>query len=150
MKISYLNTLAVCFVLIIIGCRGDENSNPPSNTFIHGENSYILSKGFIEDFGENVGEDSRSYDINLVSEGFEVNQFDQYAELVGTEEILYLDVNSSSIAEFVPGYFECISGNRPPNSIVGGFLGNDCQSDTGRCGNFIDVVAGTIDVTHKS
>lgn len=142
--------LAVCFVLIFIGCKDDENSNPPHNTFIHGENSYILPKGFIEDFGENSGEGSRSYDINLLSEGFEVNQYDQYAELAGTGEILYLDLNSNSIVEFVPGHFQWVNEDRPPNSIVGGYLGINCQADNKRCRSFYSIVAGTIDVTFKS
>jgi hypothetical protein len=73
-----------------------------ANEVTYDGSTYALSKGFLEDYGDN-GNGSYDFDVTLVSSG--INYDSTNAEFTGSGQVLYLDLNSDSMAGLSNGTY---------------------------------------------
>ena len=138
--------LLIAVGMIFISCNKDDEGELPTNGFTYDGTTYALAGGFIEDFSENFGLNSRDYDIYLVSSGISYSQTNE--EFTGSGEIIYLDLNVNSTSQFVPGTFTW-STTRLPNTIVDGGIGIACNVVSGSCSFEDDANGGTVTVSQN-
>ncbi len=142
----YKNNFFCLFLLLTVvavfsSCgKDDDDSSNSSNSFTHDGSSYILSKGFIEDYGAN-GNGSFDFDVFLTDNNISLLG----GSLSGVGDILYLDLNSGSEDGLQSGIYNW-SSTRDPFTIVGGSsLYTDFNASTFE-GTTVLISGGTVEV----
>ncbi|MEO0787461.1 MAG: hypothetical protein AAFY36_02300 [Bacteroidota bacterium] len=137
---KYFFALLAIAIVPFTGCGNDDDSDGSTqNQFTFNGTSYNIANGFLEEFGSN-GNGSFDWDVYLVSSGISVSG----ADLTGTGDLVYLDLNTDSSEGLVEGTYN-FSNDRDNLTIVDGTVGVDFDLSGGG-GTFAAVTGGTVTV----
>lgn len=135
--------LALLLLLIsFIAFNSCEKDSKPKNHFKYDGKTYLLDKGFIEEWGSN-GNGSYDFDVYLASSSINYSAVDE--EFSGVGHAVYLDLNTSSEYGLVNGTYT-YSSERNVFTFVDSGVAIDADFDN-ETGTFLDMVGGTIDIT---
>ncbi len=139
MKIRYLYIFAfITAVILISSCNKDKVEI--KKEFTYENQTYVLDKGYIEDFGKNDNE-SYDFDVFLFSEGIVVKEM----EPTGKGHAIYFDLNSPISTGLAKGKYTYNSERDAFNyTNAGAILNADISSETGE---EIDVMSGDINIS---
>ncbi len=140
-KFTFLAFLGVLSLSILLPSCNKDDDNSISNEFLLNGNNYALSKGFIEDFGDNG---NGSYDFDVVLTSSSINYSDATGDYSGTGDLIYLDLNSSSETGLVSGTYN-YSSNRSALTFVDAQVATDFNALT-LTGDTFEVVGGTVEI----
>ncbi len=137
-KLLYLFTLLV----FLASCGDDDDGGEPTggNFTVEGE-TYPITEGYLEDYGENTGLDSHDWDVYLVTSGITVGGFVPS----GSGNFIYLDLNTTSSDGLVAGTYT-YSDERDPFTLVDAIVGADLDFDSGG-GDAYEIDGGTVTVS---
>lgn len=119
-------------------CKKDDAS--PSNQFTLNGESFDLSQGFIEEYGDN-GNDSYDFDVTLLSSGINYSESQSFS---GSGNILYLDLNTSSEDGLVSGKYN-YANDRDVFTLVDAIIATDYDV-INETGNEFEVIGGSVDL----
>lgn len=123
--------------IFFIACNKDDDDNGTKNSVSFDGETYELSTGFIEEYGQN-DDNSADFDIIFASSGIVYDEKED--EYTGTGEAIYLDLNSPSLTELAAGtytydglYYSDPDATRQPNTFVdaGLFIGFNIETENG-------------------
>ena len=146
MKLNYLTIISLMLsVFILNSCEKDSvsrTSSGSSNYFSYDGQRYNLDNGYIEDYGDNEN-GSYDFDVFLVSDSIQYSIDDGFN---GVGELLYLDLNTSSINGLVSGTYN-FSSDRDTFTLVDGLIGikMDISLDEGE--ELAEIIAGEVIVS---
>ncbi len=132
-------------VTLVLSCSKEEEPTIRMD-FTYDGNTYALAKTFIEDWGVNGDNQSRDYDLLVTSSSITYNS--NSSSYSGIGDVVYLDLNSASTTEFIPGNFVW-SSTRGPNTIVDGAVGIGINTESFTGGTVEEFTAGTVTVTKE-
>lgn len=124
----------------VVGFSGARCENN-YNSFTTGDNTYLITQGFIEEMGSN-GNGSFNFDVFLVSP----SGIESYGLLFGTADVVSLDLTSNSENGLVDGtYIYDKTGERELFELADSYftLGFNFNSNAGE---IVGVTEGTVDV----
>jgi len=141
-QIGYLTMFGLLsFMLLISACKKDkEESN--LNQFTLNEESYDLAKGFLVEYGENS---NGSYDWDVTLTSSSISYSESLGDFTGQGDAIYMDLNTSSATGLVAGTYN-YSTIRDAFTFVVALAATDAIISSGT-GTFVDLTAGTIDVS---
>jgi len=140
MKCPNPRVLAFLFLagIFILSCnKDDDDDNAPKNNVSFDGETYELSSGFLEFYGQN---DDNSADFDVILASSEIVYDETEDEFTGTGEAVYLDLNSPSLTELAAGtysydglYYSDPEAIRQPNTFVdaGLFLNYNVATENG-------------------
>lgn len=141
MKKLTLLSLIVTLVFGLNSCKKDKNTDP-ANYFQYENTKYELNSGYLEYYGSNLN-GSYDYDVFLVSSGIQYSQSEE--DLMGTGNLVYLDLNTSSESGLINGTYTYSSG-REAFTFVDGQAAIDVDLSTLLSGTFLEISGGTVEI----
>ncbi|MGB1242498.1 MAG: hypothetical protein ACPG49_08255 [Chitinophagales bacterium] len=136
-----LFVVSLFFIALSPSCKKDDASPNNQNQFTLNEESFEISKGFIEEYGSN-GNDSYDFDVSLVSSDINYNQTE--GDFSGTGNVIYLDLNTSSENGLVSGTYN-YSDDRDTFTLVAAAVATNYDTENETGSNFA-VTGGSVDV----
>ena len=141
--------LSIIFIAVLgtvtTSCSSDDDNIPAvtiANEVTYDGNTYTLSKGFLEDYGDN-GNGSYDFDVTLVSSG--INYDSTNAAFTGSGQVLYLDLNSDNMAALSNGTYN-FSTTRTAFSLVNAVVVVDFDA-TAQTGTGVQATGGSVVLT---
>jgi hypothetical protein len=141
MKIKFLLSLFLATALLFGGCKKDDDT--PDNYFKYNGKTYKLDKGYQAYWGENDN-GSHDWDAFFVTSSMQYSptQFD----FIGTGDMLYLDLNTSSANGFVNGTYTFAS-ERGAFTFVDGVIGMGIDSSDESAGQYVNIIGGSVTIS---
>lgn len=140
-----LRSFVLIFVLAvaIVGCEKDKDEK--ENSFSYDSNSYDTPKGYIDVYGANEDNQSADFDVILCSSSISYNSTEE--EYTGSGNVVYIDLNSSSLTELVSGTYT-YDETRNPNTFVdaGIYIDYDLATYTGTEYYYDENTTGTVTI----
>ena len=131
--------ISICFSLLFTGCKKDDNSGP-TNHLNYSGSKHELTKGYLQNYGEEFSGDVYNFDLILCSSGITVTE-DAGS---GVGNFLYFDMYSSSATELTAGsYTFSTSGSYTPSTFDEGEAGINYDI-ANEIGTRLSFVGGTV------
>ncbi len=141
-KISYLTMFGLLsFALLMSACKKDKEESNLNQFTLNGE-TYSLDKGFLVEYGQNT-DGSYDWDVTLTSPSIDYSE--SLGDFTGQGDAIYMDLNTSSATGLVAGTYN-YSTDRNAFTFVDALGATDAIISSGT-GNFVNLTAGTIDVS---
>jgi uncharacterized protein YdgA (DUF945 family) len=133
--------------IFIAGCKKDEEATV-KNYFNYNGTEFILSQGFLENYGKSSAEEGNNIDLNLLSSTFTIHEKNGEVDSVsGTGDALYFEIFTSlpdklDVRDYTYDGTESYAAGTFDIGMIG--MGLNWENETG---TIFDITGGKVSVT---
>jgi hypothetical protein len=135
--------------LFVDGCKTDEDETV-KNYFKYDGTEFILSKGFLENYGKYSADEGYNIDLSLLSSAFTIYEKDGEVDMVsGVGDALYFEIFTSlpdklDVRDYLYDGTESFAAGTFDLGVIG--MGFNMETETG---SVFDISGGKVSVTNN-